>query len=651
MVLTQEIWVDWDQDRYFCIDALPGDALNLLTEPKTWADFAVSFSGAGGSVSLGDLAAPWGTTRAANWTSGTAVSAYVQLGAPLDSIADVTATLSPHTLIFWVESTSASYNAINMQVEIRNASNTLITTSSAFTVPYNGGTLYKVAIPFTTLASGSGVIFRFGKVSSATSVNMWVHQVMVVAGTYSASTAPDFNMGDATNGYDNIFPYAIEEEWNIGAREAYIDVADMNILRVTLNNQSRAFSPENAASPLSGLMADRPIQVRLRDGAAVSGTKMFEGFIQEVQPTPGATSGPYHAILTATSSRRYWEGQEVRIPIQASVTADDVIDAIRGEIDFPPGGDGTGVGSIDVGTNTWPYAGDNWQDGVSALDALASVVASERGFVYWSRNNLIEFRNRTWRYDSDDEVSTLSATFDNDYDFMEYDYGLDLINDVAVKFYPRKLNGSTTTIWELDESIVLAPSGSETIIARYRSDKDNRFKVGATNVAIGVNTVTATINKTLTPYANSCKILLENPNALNSRTQTALSLTGNEIRDFNPITVQAEDATSIAAYGRKTMQLDLKLVATRADAKQIRDLELARHKDPRGHVRSITITNRNADRDELIVDLEVGMKIRVIEDQTQHDGTYIIMGEEHKTKKAHAYHEVTYFLEPAVDLL
>lgn len=650
MAIITSISADWDQDGFACFEAAPGDPLNLVLTPLLWTDWARSAS-AGGSISVsqGGIDEDYGYSLI-EWTSGTNVAAYVQCGGSLDSITSTLSNSSPYTLIFYVKSTDSAWDAINMQVAVRNASNVLLQTSSAFVVTEAEG-WKKIVVAFSTAASGSGMFFQFGKVSSATSVLMHVTGMMVVDGTYTSSNAPGLNMGVASNLYDNLFPYAIEEEWNVGAFDAYADVADLNTLRLTLNNQSRIFSPENVASPLAGLLSDRFIQIKLASALAEK-ERVFFGLIQDVQPTPGVTSGPYHAILTATSSRRYWEGKEIKLALQINLRSNQIINNIAGEIDLPPRPTFS-FPAADTGTFVYPYAGDNWADGVNALDAASEAAAAERGYLYWDRDDAMRFKNRTWRYDSDDEVSVLSATLDNDFDFMTYDYGADLINEVAVKFYPRKLNGSTTTIWELDETVVLLPLASETITARFRSDKDNRFKVGAINVAVGTNTVLPSggITKTLTPYSNSCEILMENPSASVTRTQSVLTLTGQEIRDFNPNTVRAEDASSIAAYGRKTMQLDNKMVNAKADAKQIRDLELARHKDPRGHVRSITITNKNAAREQLIVQLTVGMKIRVIEDQTQHDGYYIIMGEQHQTKNAHLSHEVTYFLEPAVALI
>lgn len=644
MTITYKFAADWDQDGYFCVEAAPGDPLNLVTTPLTWTNWAVSAS-VGGSAGQGSDDFAYGQLFT-DWTSGTNTTAYVQHGGPLDSIVDTLDVSSPYTLIFWIKSFSASYDAIPLEVSVYNASNVLISTGSAFTVTYAEG-WKKIAMSFTTLPSGNGLFFRVGKVSSATSIRMWIAGLMVVDGTYTANSAPNFNVGHASNVYDNLLAFVIDAKWSIGASRAYADVADLNVLTLTLDNNSKVFSPENAASGLSGLMADRYLRVRAQSALSIERT-LFFGYVQSVQPHPGAT-GPYTALLTATSSRRYWEGKQVRISLQTSKRADEVIAALEAEITRPPSP--LLVSSLDVGTYTWAYAGDNWEDGVDALAALETTVRAERGFAFWVREDTLVFKNRGWRYDFDDQVTTLSATINDTQAEMDYDYGLDVMNDVAVTFYPRKLGASSTALlWELQESISIPPSSSETIFARYTNgDQDSTVGAVPGTVAVGTFTTSGgTVNHSLSAKAQGCLITLTNPSASVTRTVTAMTLTGQRITAFNKVTVSREDTTNIDEYGRRTAQHDLRLVNARADANQITQLEIARFKDPKGHVRRITIGRRDATFEGYIVDLRVGLKIRVIETQTAHDGKYMIVGERHTITDALQTHNVTYILEPSI---
>lgn len=647
MSITYKFSADWDQDGYYCTEAHPGDPLNHVTTPLTWTDWAVTAS-AGGSASQGSADFAYGVLFT-DWTSGTTTTAFVQHGGALDSIAADIDNSAPYTLIFWVKSNSASYDGIALEVSVYNTSNVLIATSSAFTVTDAEG-WKKIALSFTTLPTGSGLFFRLGKVSSATSVRFWVAGLMMVDGTYTASSAPDFNVGHPSNAYDNLLPFVIDAQWNVGARRAYVDVAETNVLTLTLDNTSKTFSPENASSGLNGLMADRYLSVRAQSALSIERTVFF-GYVQAVQPLPG-TTGPYTAVLTATSSRRYWEGKQVRISLQTSKRADEVIAALEAEITRPPSP--LVVNFVDTGTYTWAYAGDNWEDGVDALSALEAVVRAERGFFYWSRDDALTFKNRTARYDFDDQVTTISATFTDTQAEMDYDYGLDVMNDVEVTYYPRKVGASTTALlWELQESISIPPSSSETIFTRY-TNGDQDATVGAVPGTVAVGTFTTsggTINYSLSAKAQGCIITLSNPSASVTRTVTAMTLTGQRISAFNKITVSRQDAASIDQYGQHTTQLDLRLVNARADANQITQLELDRFKNPKGHVRRITISQRDATFEQYMVDLRVGLKIRVIESQTAHDGSYMIVGEWHEVTNALQTHRVTYYLEPAIAVI
>ena len=75
--------------------------------------------------------------------------------------------------------------------------------------------------------------------------------------------AIDWNRdGDFTDTYDNITDRIISANWFLGMDEAYMDAADASSLMLTLNNSDRRYSPEYAASPLSGsLVPFRPVRM------------------------------------------------------------------------------------------------------------------------------------------------------------------------------------------------------------------------------------------------------------------------------------------------------------------------------------------------------------------------------------------------------
>lgn len=647
MAILTRIGVDWDQDLFFCWEARPDDPLNKVTSPVDWTGLPFAQSGTGAGGSTGGEITDYGL-NARTWTSGTSSNGSTTVGNTSTRLADGLTASTAYTLVLWIKSNSASYDAVPLDITVFDQAANSLATSANFTVLFADGWT-KIAVNFSTGVGDTGCYFTLRKDTSTTNAVYKLTGFMVIPGTYTASSAPEFNAGDESNYYDNLVPYALDAHWNVGARDAYVNVADLNVATLTLNNYGQEFSPENSASPLYGIMADKKVQIRLMGPSSTSYILKFTGWIESVQPVPGINTGPYTAVLRATSSRRYYEGKRVRISLLTSTTADAVITAITGQIDLP---DGIGLNtSLDAGAATWPYAGDSWEEGVDPLQAIADVAASERGFVYWSKDDILIMRNRAWRYDTDDQGGAVIATFTDKQESMEYTYGEDIYNDIEVTYYPRKVGSAGTTLFELDEDIALAPLESETLICRYTKGDQNAKPCGGSGVTVGTFTGSGTLNHSDTFKAQSAEILVTNPSAVNTRTLTALILTGTPIIAQNSVAISREDATSVTNYGRRTMKLDLPLVATRSDAKTIALLELARFKDPRGRVKRMTIGQHDTTNEHAIAEYGISTKITVVESQTVHNSQYIIMGEENTIDNALKRHRVTWTLEPVVDLI
>jgi hypothetical protein len=55
--------------------------------------------------------------------------------------------------------------------------------------------------------------------------------------------------------------------WFLGMRQPWQDKADNSMLALTLRNNDRLYSPDNAASPLAGkLVPQRPVRIQSYDG-------------------------------------------------------------------------------------------------------------------------------------------------------------------------------------------------------------------------------------------------------------------------------------------------------------------------------------------------------------------------------------------------
>lgn len=647
MTTLWRIGVDWDGDDFFNWDARPGDTLNLMTNPVNWSSIPFVASGAGGSDSQGAEATDYGA-NVCTWTSGTANNGALTVGNTTTRLADLLTPSTAYTLVFWIKSNSASYDAVPLDVTVFDQAANSLVTSANFTVTFAAGWT-KIAVNFTLGAGDTGCYFTIRKDTSTTNAVYKLAGFMVILGTYTSAAAPGFNAGDSTNLYDNLVPYAMAANWNIGARAAYVDVADLNALSLTLNNTDKIFSPENLSSPLVGsLFVNSKLAAYAYGPSSSSWTLMFTGYVEAFQPLP-LNNGAKTATVRATSSRRYFEGKEITIALQTSVDADALLTAIFAVIDFPPGV-GTPATSFDNGGDTWPYAGENWDDGVDPLQAIADTVGSNRGFFYWNRSDTAVFKNRDWRYDTDTVVSSLSATFDNTFEGADYVFGDIIRNIIYLTYYPRKLGSAGTQLFDLPEDIPFAPLETETIICRFtKGDRDK--PIGASGATVSAFVGSGTLNHVDTFRAQEAEIAVTNPSAVNTRTLQTLTITGTPILPYDAVTLRRSNSSSVLNHGEQPYKLDLKFVSTRAEAKEILDLEEFRFQSAVGRMRSITIGKHDSTREQNMVDLVIGQRIRVVDGQTEHDDDYIIVGEEHSLNDALTVHKTTYYLEKVVDLI
>ncbi len=95
----------------------------------------------------------------------------------------------------------------------------------------------------------------------------------------------DWNRNDNFSGtYDDITDRVISANWSLGFQRAYADVPDNSVLRLTLDNSDRRYSPEYSSSPLNGLLTPyRPVRIQSDDGTTVR--THWTGWIESIQPT------------------------------------------------------------------------------------------------------------------------------------------------------------------------------------------------------------------------------------------------------------------------------------------------------------------------------------------------------------------------------
>ncbi|QPC82118.1 hypothetical protein G4Y79_20910 [Phototrophicus methaneseepsis] len=480
--------------------------------------------------------------------------------------------------------------------------------------------------------------------------------------------------------YDEVTDYVKSWSWSIGMGTPYQTYADDSQATFIVNNEDGRFSPENLYGAYAGdLIPQLYVGIYATKGTTTS--QIWLGYLDYVEPIAG-TYGSNEAMLHCVGIDQILKEKDVRIPLMQNVRAGFIISTILGQIQ-PPGlgylgwhlgvaGEGElGIHTTLLDTNfsfytpqpgqvVFPFVGDNWEDGVSAARAIADVVSAERGRFFINRYGLAEFWARTYLQM---RVTVAAEYTELDYKDIVYSYGDDIVNEVTVTCYPRQITASDVILWELAEETTLRPGAEKTISARY-SEQDSDTKVSAltlTRPSIAAGTLvyafkngsggltTADINDgyltmIIEEEARGAKLRLTNTHSQELVLQT-LVLRGRKITAYNKVEVVEVDGLSRSRYGTQALDLNLRLLASESDARDIGIYERVRRSKPRGMVKALALSN-HPNLDDEKVERGMGTRIRVIDEKTQHTGDYFIIGEQHRIGRD-GQHEVTWTLEPA----
>lgn len=478
--------------------------------------------------------------------------------------------------------------------------------------------------------------------------------------------------GNFTDPGEDISVDVLRLDWRLGMAAPYDSLAAPIAARITLRNQSRAYSPEFTANDLS---PGKPLRIQSNDGTTTR--THFTGFITHVEPTSG-DQGERLAVIHAAGPEAQLTQNRIRLPPQVNKRADEIIIAIlealplrqthlqgywllglTGQSEL---GTNTRLAenyprSIDEGRSTFVYAADTWLSGIAALDALRQMVESERGRLFVNRAGQIVFfsRHRTLR-----DV-TVDATFDDNIEALEYAYGADVVNRVGVSLLPRSIGAAGTTLWTLQTPQRINPgeTGFLRIIVRYRDSSERPF--GALTVTppqpgvdYQANTLadgsgqdrTSQIGVLLMESSASAATLTIRNNGLDPVYLLAgARLRGMPILQGDPITLEQTDWTSVSLHGLNELAFNLPALGSLEEADQLARFELVRRKDPRGSVRRIQVSG--ATQLTQALSRTLFDRITVTETQTDHSADYFIIAEEHSVDLGGTRHLVSWLLESA----
>jgi hypothetical protein len=418
------------------------------------------------------------------------------------------------------------------------------------------------------------------------------------------------NDGKYDGTYDDISSDVPRAQFRGGRDVANALTGQVKAARCTLTvaNDDDRYSPFNTSSVLTGnLVPKRPVKIKTE---APVERDLFTGHIERIEPSVDQSRRKI-AKITCLGVFGQLTQNEVNIAYQASIgsgaAVDDILDAA---------GWASGDRDIDTGTQTFK----NWEvDSINAMTALRRAEASESGLLVETKSGKIAFEGRDHRFSlphivaqseySDDPTAKGVLRYEN---IRELDPLRFIFNDIRATVRKKATNAGVT-LWTHSEANTtgdapsIEPGESVTYWARYPNPASRTDGVGVSSWTALVATTDYTANSASdgtgtdhtadltiveTDFSKSKKIEITNDASVTVYL-TSLKNRGTEVYELDPVSVQAEDASSQTAYGQRTFTRSDEAVwiPDTLSAQEWADFTLSLYKDPSPMI-GLTITGQ-----------------------------------------------------------
>jgi hypothetical protein len=641
--MSLHLAVDFDADDWVGFHSASDAYNNFGTGSVSISALLRQANGAGGSAAAGTAFSRYGSDRAkygkdrVNWTTGTAVGAYMLIGSDGATFTMPSMPAGTYTGVVWARLASgSSSNAFRLDMTDVTSTTYGSSSSAALTTTWQKFTV-------TAAKGGAGnLALSFARTTGTTTLVIEITGAMVVFG----SVAPTwFNCGPASLLQD-ITDYFLENsKWGLGFVKAYQYVAPVGKADLRLSNADKRFSPEYSSGPLYGdLLPNLLVQISDPDYGI-----WWTGWTDSWAPEPGTNRDKY-AVLRATDARRFLANKLPVLELYTLEVPELIVADIMSKYSVPnsvsglsSGADGSmALDAFAAPLLEW-YADDVPYDH-DGVKVLADIMGGVQAHFWFGRTG-----GWTARLQQGDDTPAAYVAMDQLWtDIGNIETGV-IINKCEVITRKRKYQSSGPyTVWEADDApFTIAGSGTEVRRVFFKYDNTRKEIVGAGGLAV-VETnsgVAGDITAALSDIgANSAVVTFTNNNAA-SRDVTAASITASDrVAQLREFSKEYSDSASITANGSLSERLDFSYVQDKAWAKQLARYRVTRFKDARYEVPWIEI-----DVDENTADAfacYVGAAVHVEDDQTGHDDYYAVIGEHHTVRDGLTNHTVKLYLEP-----
>ncbi len=296
--------------------------------------------------------------------------------------------------------------------------------------------------------------------------------------------------------------------------------------------------------------------------------------------------------------------QRVSIPIQLDQKAGAILQLVIDQVNFrlkdfgdsillddPDTGfvgkliaDSDKIGiNLDSGVQTFPYAGDRW-DNALAIDIIRDIVSSDSGRFYTNRIGTLVFVDKDGLVTGTGvSITDLAAT---DSAFVT---GSTVFNASQITFTGRFVGTPDSVLFQIDEALKIQPGKSRKIKCRYRDSNDNPSGATVVNPLFADTNYTANRNEAGTASNQTENINLdtiaEDGNSITLEIHhtkpfdiwlTKLEVTGTPLSKSDPMTVEVVDFPAAVKDGYRYISSAAPLLATAELAQNAANFELNR---------------------------------------------------------------------------
>ena len=462
---------------------------------------------------------------------------------------------------------------------------------------------------------------------------------------------------DRDGNYTDETAKVLSAKWMLGFQQAYTGVGNDAQLTLIMRNDDKRFTPEYGAGSLYGKLAPlRPVKIESNDETTTR--RHFSGWVQSIHPAANR-NGERIAMIRVSGAMQFLKATETKIELQENQRSDDIIDTLVNEVIFPPAlsdawvlgdpdysklGQSTKLANLEAYSNyedgvlTLNMVGDNWvrqggysdqiKDTFDVYRGIRDITAAERGKFFFDREGKAVFWNRHHILDKDD----IDGNFDDAMTDMKYTFAsLDQTkNEIIVTCHPRSVAAEPTTLWELKDAVIrVAPGATREVYVKYKDEKEKR--IGGKDVTVeDVEYLQGRCTVEVEAKANGANLVFKNESDDTEAVVEKCQVKGRKIVDEGQMDARAIDQPSITYFGRRTMNINLPSIDDLDQAQHIADFERNRRKTPFGLAQTITLQShaeRGGGRHNDQLGLTIGSLVRLRETQTDHEGTYFIIGE------------------------